>query len=254
VTLGEKRRMWRDTGQWLVWDSPLYERFYDLVRAANLRKQCPHPVRLLLADPPIDWTKVHTADEYRPYRVRDQFFTALLEREVLAKGGRALVIAGDTHLWRALPSGNAEKPTMGVLLERSHPGALASFTMPPADDVAKLVRLPPAPGLLVLRGTGAGRASFTRIAATDQPIMMVVAGKIVDRPMREVKWPAAEHVIDGIFSLRRGRQVDPDPAIYREPVYQAELRRRAEILRAVHGIDFEADLDELLKTKHGEGK
>ena len=242
----EKRSMWRDTGQWLVWDSPLYEQFFDTVRAANVRKLCPKSVRLLLADPPIVWSKVHSAAEYRPYRIRDQFFTDLVEREILAKGRRALLIAGDTHLWRALPEGNAERQTMGVLLERKHPGKLASLTMVPAPEQAPRLPLPPAPGLLVLKGTKLGRDSFAGIAATDQPIMMNEGGKVVDKPMREVAWPPAQDVIDGIFSLPEGRQVDPDPAIYRDPAYQAELRRRAAILKEVHGVDFEADLNAIL--------
>lgn len=246
VSEAEKRTMWRDTGQWLVWDSPLYEQFFDAVRDANARKLCPKPVRILLADPPIRWSEVHTAVEYRPYRIRDQFFASVIEREILAKGHHALLIFGDTHLWRALPAGSAEKPTMGVLIQEKHPGALVSYTLPPADDVPKLTRLPAAPALFELAGTSVGKASFAKIAATDQPIMMTVKGKVVDAPMRKVIWPRAQDVIDGIFNLPPGQEIDPDPVIFRDPAYQAELRRRAAILKEVHGIDFEADLNEIL--------
>lgn len=62
---------------------------------------------MLLADPPIDWAKVHSASEYRPYRIRDEFAAALIEREILAKDKKALLIFGDSHLWKALPAGIA---------------------------------------------------------------------------------------------------------------------------------------------------
>ncbi len=248
VSEAEKRSMWRDTGQWLVWDSPVYEQFFDAVREVNVRKLCPKPVRILLADPPIVWSKVHTAAEYRPYRIRDQFLTDLLAREVLGKSRKALIIAGDTHLWKALPEGNAERQTMGVLMQQRHPGALVSFAMLPNFKQAGQLKLPPQPGLLVLQGTEIGRDSFAKIAATDEPIKMNVGGKVVERPMREVKWPPAEQVVDGLFNIPEDPEAEPDPSIYRDPAYQAELRRRAVILKEVHGFDFLSQLEEILAT------
>lgn len=249
VSLDEKRSIWRDTGQWMVWDSPLYERFFDAVREANLRGTCPKPVRVLLADPPIDWAKVTTAAQYQAYRVRDAFFADLLEREVLNRGRRALVIAGSPHLWKALPADTAEKPTMGQILDRRHPGALLSLVMLPSPEIAANLGMPPAPGILSLKGASAGRQSFAAMVLADEPIEMAVDGKSVNRSMGEVAWPPAERVVDGLLSLDHGPPADPDPATYREPRYQRELRRRGPILQAVHGIDFPGILEATLKAE-----
>ena len=57
VPLRELRKVWRDTVNILVWDAPVYERFFRAVRTINQQ----HPrrqLRVLLADPPIDWAKI----------------------------------------------------------------------------------------------------------------------------------------------------------------------------------------------------
>lgn len=245
VPTGEKRRIWRDTGQWMVWDSPMYEQFFDAVRAANLRRICPRPVRVLLADPPIDWSRVHSADDYRPYRIRDRFYAELIEREVLARGRRALLIAGESHLWKALPAGSAEDPRMGQLIEQRHPGMLVSLTLV-EPEIAERLGLPAAPSLEMVRGTPLAGRSFTALVPTGMTIDMNVDGRTVERPLGEVTWPLTEEVIDGVLSLGPPIEDITDPATYREPAYQAELRRRAPILTAVHGIDFLAMLDQAL--------
>ena len=50
------RRVWRDTTQWLVWDSPVYAQLLSTVRDMNAMGHCDHTVRVLLGDPPIDWS------------------------------------------------------------------------------------------------------------------------------------------------------------------------------------------------------
>ncbi|WP_051531768.1 hypothetical protein [Sphingomonas sp. URHD0057] len=251
VPLAEKRRIWRDTGQWLVWDSPLYENLFDTVRDLNRRKLCPHPLRVLLADPPIDWGNVHTAADYRPYRVRDEFAAQLIEREVLAKGQRALLIFGDTHLWKALPAGSTEKPRMAMIIEQHHPGSLASFVfLPDVDHPAKGL-LPAAPSLALLRGR---QRPLRDLMPHDDTVAMKEGDRAVERPLDEVDWPPADQLVDGFLNLGPLTDVDPDPAIYRDPAYQTELRRRAIILKAVHGFDFSAQLDDLLKQSHGRVK
>ena len=94
ISQGEKARMWRNTTQWLVWDSPVYEQIYDTVREINTSKLCSHPLRVLLADPPIPWAEVHNAADYRKYGERDQTYADIIETEVLARHRRALVVIG----------------------------------------------------------------------------------------------------------------------------------------------------------------
>jgi hypothetical protein len=60
-------------------------------------------------------------------------------------------------------------------------------------------------------------------------------------------------VVDGVVYL--GGDVTalyPSPAIYLDPEYQRELRRRAAIIKAYSGQDFLTTIDELVKAAKAE--
>ena len=81
-----------------AWDRPMYEEMFRAIRDLNRSLPPGRRLRILLGDPPIDWRDVRTADEYRGWlRQRDSHPAALIQREVLAKGRRALVVYGDGH-------------------------------------------------------------------------------------------------------------------------------------------------------------
>jgi hypothetical protein len=96
----ELRHAWRDTGQWLVWDSPLYEAFFHRVRATNARRPADERVRIVLGDPPIDWTAVQDAGDYRAYAERDEHFARVVRREVVDRDRQGLLVIGGMHLLR----------------------------------------------------------------------------------------------------------------------------------------------------------
>jgi hypothetical protein len=52
------RRVWRETVNILVWDAPVYERFFTTIRAVNQNRLQGARLRILLADPPLDWANV----------------------------------------------------------------------------------------------------------------------------------------------------------------------------------------------------
>lgn len=123
VPRSELRRVWADTtvvnG---LWDAPVYERFLAAARGRNQSLRKRQRLRVLACDPPIDWTKVKTIADTRPYLDRDAFCASLLEREVLAKRHRALVIMGDAHVSRRHVTGRALENAV-TLVERKYPGA-----------------------------------------------------------------------------------------------------------------------------------
>jgi hypothetical protein len=101
VPLDELRHVWQDTTQnSAVWDRPIYREFFEAIRAVNGRLKPEQRLRVLLGDPPVDWDAVQrrTADIGVWTRDRDRYPAELIEREVLAKHRRALVIYGDAHL------------------------------------------------------------------------------------------------------------------------------------------------------------
>ncbi len=57
-------------------------------------------IRVLAADSPIDWSLVGDGDGYEKAFGGDKFFASVIEREVLAKNRKALVIMGLNHVTR----------------------------------------------------------------------------------------------------------------------------------------------------------
>lgn len=95
--------MWRDTTQSPVGgdDSPVCAQFLGEVRSLNRSLPNARKIRVLAGDPPIDWTKVNTTEEFVPFLSRrDEFPAALITQEVLRKGQKVLVIYGAGHIWR----------------------------------------------------------------------------------------------------------------------------------------------------------
>ena len=152
----------RPTG---VWDVPIYQQFYVAVRNHNLTLPREQRVRLVLGDSPIDWRQIKrwTCDRPRldcfDYWLgrRDVDFAAAVEREVLAKGHRALVIAGGFHVIRG-PFTDGDNVTAAV--EREHPRSV--FVALPYNSWAqdsperREIESWPTPSLAVVSGTWLG--------------------------------------------------------------------------------------------------
>ncbi|HUV29629.1 MAG TPA: hypothetical protein VMY05_00870 [Acidobacteriota bacterium] len=148
VPMDSVRLCWRETTQPVIWDAPVYAEFFAAVRDLNQSLAPGKRLRVLLADPPIDWSRIRTREEleqwyydHMPSRAwgkvnaRDGYAVDVVEREVLAKSRKALAIAGDAHFNRA--TFNPEMPGfMGAYftgnfvhqLERMHPGSVVSIT------------------------------------------------------------------------------------------------------------------------------
>jgi len=96
VTEIQLQSVWRETAVPLTWNSPVYRKFYETVRDINKRHLCPHPIRIVLGDPPLDWSTIKTAKDYEPFTDRDGHFADVVEREVLSRHHRAFLLPG----WR----------------------------------------------------------------------------------------------------------------------------------------------------------
>ena len=58
---------------------------------------------------------------------READFADVVEREVLSRGGTALLIAGSGHVTRR--AGEAEPPSITQRIELAHPGAVTVFVL-----------------------------------------------------------------------------------------------------------------------------
>ena len=162
-------RVWRRTTQTSgVWNDPVYEQFFRAVRAANLRSSRGERVRVLLGDPPIDWRRIRTSAcprretpaclEYWISR-RSRHYADVVTSKVLARGHKALLVAGAFHLVRP-PAGRAWNET--GILERRSPGSVftvkphEAFGGPDREELERRVADWPVPSLALTRGTWLG--------------------------------------------------------------------------------------------------
>jgi hypothetical protein len=230
VNDAQLQSLWRETSVPLTWNSPVYRQFYETVREINQRHLCSHPVRIVLADPPLDWSKIKTAKDYAPWADRDGSYADVVEREVLAKHHRAFLLAGQFHVVKQTPEGDDDGPRAAQLIERKHPGALFSIVAAP-PPVAATLRLGQAPSFKIVRGSELQNADFSLIATMNP----------------HKKWPPMRDVVDGILNVGDQTFLYPPPAIYLNPDYQRELRRRAAIIKEFSSQDFTLAIDELVK-------
>jgi hypothetical protein len=232
------QQIWRLTiGGDILWDAPVYAQFFRTVRAVNWMRPVARRIRVLLGDPPFDLARVHPATDAARTRAlasgRDAYVAALVEREVLAKGRRALLVAGYPHLRRGL-YGNERwdtgplHPNAATLLAQRHPGALFVAEALPlnpgwAPDTA-VQRLQaattawPRPALARLTGTWLG--------AQPMPYRAIVADAVYSAQVDAVLYLNP----DPLLTASRA-----DPAIYHWGAYPAALRRLSEVLTRTQG-------------------
>ena len=166
------RQVWQNTTQPIhIWDLPIYEEFFRTVRAANAQRTPDRRLRVVLGDSPIDWNQVHSRDDVRKFANRDRWAADAIEREVLVKHRRALVVYGGTHLLRRGGS-------LVGLLESEGADRIYTIWTHMSGDLAALEADATswrAPSFVALRGTALGTEPFsfffpTPTAKGDVPI------------------------------------------------------------------------------------
>lgn len=174
VPYAELSRVWQNTTQaHPVWDRPIYEAFFRAVRDVNVARPKEQRLRVLLGDAPIDWDKVRTLEDIREVGRSDSIPAGIIQREVVAKGRRALIIYGDMHYlrknlyWNMQDKEAAEKrfsaPVDSIVANLERAGikvfsirtTFADLT-PLQADIAGWT----APKLAVIAGTPLGLTSF----------------------------------------------------------------------------------------------
>jgi hypothetical protein len=137
VDNADLRLAWRNTTQspGETWDSPVYEQFFRTVRAVNAPLPGRRQIRVLLGDPPVDWSKLTNFSELRNIAgpQRDTHPASVIRAQVLAKGRRALICYGMDHLTH----GGSRAGRLARAGER--PYLIADF-VPPAGGPGGLAR------------------------------------------------------------------------------------------------------------------
>jgi hypothetical protein len=215
------RPVWRDTTQSPLetWDAPVFEQLFRTVRAVNQTLPATGRIRVLLGDPPIDWTTIATRDQLGAFLLdRDAHAGTVVRNEVLRKGRRALILYGDGHV---LHPGGIEKETG----ERAF---VIAGLVPVAGDPAGLDRrLAGHPVRATIPTAGSWLGALD--AGDVYPIALRGPSGQPTNPRCGVRLGT---VVDaGVYFGRSGRLTvsRPDPATYLDPAYWAELQRRNEL-------------------------
>jgi hypothetical protein len=219
-------------------DAPVVEQIYRRVRAVNWPLPPEKRVRLLAGDPPIDWSTVTTAAQVFAFvGERDTYPASVIEKEVLAKGRRALIHYGSAHLTHAVSSVNLPLNLVSIVEKQ---------TGVRVYSIADLVPFTGDPGGLGTRLASYPRATVVPAAGTWLADIDAadVLGAVIEQPGKSPVGvycgiPFGEVLDAGLWLGQPSvlTQSVPNPAIYLDPVYWAELQRRNAIL------GNQADLD-----------
>jgi hypothetical protein len=232
VEASELRPVWRDifgSGT----DAPIFEQFFRTVRAVNRSLSEGQKVRVWLGDPPVNWSEVRSIEQAIPFmRNRDRHFAEVVEHEVLARGHKAILIAGLAHVLKAIPGRNeleTRPPSNFVqLLEENHPQSTwavlphLGFSYRNAELESRLTDWP-MPGMVSLGNSWVGDLDCTlSFAAGVAEYQATYAGFKLKEVADAYLYLGPRH---------RLTNSTPNPAVYRgDPAYLAELERRHRIL------------------------
>lgn len=253
--------VWRNTTQLLAWDSPLYEEFYATIRRVNAGRPADKRLRVLAGDPPIDWGHTNAATDIpRSYGDRDIETLRIIEREVLGRSRKAMVIIGGAHIYRESPGDRVappvlERATLGDQLNRLHPGVayvIESVFGDGTESIAQLVSARALPGeMLRVTGTPLGDTSSSVLFGTGMTRFHVVNGVRKPLVLKPEDYPSLSRTLDALIYHGREnpRLLAPREVYVSSPAYVAEIRRRIAILSTFYGGDFwTEELDEQLST------
>jgi hypothetical protein len=196
-------------------------------------------IRVLLGDPPIDWPKITNRDELMAFMLqRDAHAASVVEREVLRKGRRALIHYGAAHI----PHWTSQQPLppSGVV------SLIEQQTNERVYTIATLVPLSGDPG-----GLGERLSRYrvrTVIPTSGTWLGSFDAGSVLPAIFRSPSGEPANAMCGVPLGsvLDAGLYVGPpdqltmsreNPAIYLDPTYWAELRRRNALQGGIVDLD-----------------
>jgi hypothetical protein len=165
VSAGVLLKVWRNGIEPDGCDRPTWEGFIRAVRDVNATLTAGRRLRVLLGEPPVDWegslSPKEVFDKWGP--LRDSHAAEVIQREVVKKGRRALIVYGDGHLHRVNPIHGGLSNSLVARLERAGVKTFVTYTT--AAPYARIESLQAdiaswrKPSLALVRGTIIGNGS-----------------------------------------------------------------------------------------------
>jgi len=204
------RRAWEDTTQpHAGCETPVHEELYRAVRTLNTALPSEQRIRLLLGDPPIDWdSPTERQDREKFMFMRDSFPAELIQREILAKGRRALIVYGQGHFQRRqlLSNYDMSHPAAQTIVSLLEGSGVRVFTVW-GNTRADLETLQPGiaswsrPSLTLVRGTVLGAADFQFFFSDISNRLSVTDGRLVPLPRDQWRTFRMEDQFDALLYL-----------------------------------------------------
>ena len=236
----ERRKIWENTVVQTGGNNYLMiEELLRAVRDVNAALPTERRLRVLLGDPPIDWDRVRTREEWSKFlELRGSYPAALVQLEVIAKRRRALILYGHLHLQRRNIFSNFvmdywQSQTLVSLIEGATPARVFTIWQLDLENAPVNTAEWPVPSLVRIRGTDLGKADVSVFRATPSRFA-IVDGKMVPLPKDQWRTLRAEDQLDAILYLgpATAMNITPSheipPALCTEPGFLTrQLRRMA---------------------------
>lgn len=123
VPFNELQKVWFNTTQSPVdpWSSNVYYDFLKTIRILNKTLPIEYKIRVIASDPPIEWAKVNTKEDYLKARgSRDEYYAKMVINNVLSKNRKALLINGGAHFGNHSP----KKNKVNQRIEKEYPNSV----------------------------------------------------------------------------------------------------------------------------------
>ena len=169
VAFIDVQKVWRNTTQPMCGQSGFFEQLYPLVRAMNQKLPLTKRLRVVAADPPIDWDKIHDAKDIAPFMDRDASIASVMEKEVLSKHRKALMLFGIFHL---LHDSGPDAGDAVTIYERRYPGRtfvisdLGYYGTDSQNTAIESLNQGTAPTLILTKGSSLGSLSLSAFLPT----------------------------------------------------------------------------------------
>jgi hypothetical protein len=243
VSFSDLRKVWTDIVGFNIPYAIGYVNFFVTVRDVNRTLPPGQRIHVWLGEPVIDWSKIKSKEELvKYYPQRDTHPIEIIEKEILAKNKKALVIYGDGHFYalKSLPSPGF--PRLLPPLEQRHPGSIfivqlyAGFaTKDCADKFERGIQNWPVPAVATpIKGTSIGRQLYgSGCEVVDRKILRFQPGTTQakkDEVADEIEQNEAGMKADALLYVGKAASLTQspyEPSVYLDPDYLRELNRRA---------------------------
>lgn len=211
------RPIWQEASEPGAWDSPVYAYLIETVRRANRLLPAGERIRVLAGEPPIDWSRVESAADLNAWGPRGAHALEVIEREVIAKDRKALLVYGARNFFRR-DRGLRAYGNLTTNLESRNP------------DVRVFVI-----GTVPEQSPAAAALDSTLALATRPALVRLADSKIGAWPATRL-YEFGEGVLGGMadallyYGPKDDRLVRPTDRVVRDPAYAQEVARRKALI------------------------